>query len=310
MQVVERPRVRASVIVLWLALVPFAMLTGLRLLGIDGPKPIIAAIALTPYATVCAVLLAALCLVLRHWRVGAAAVVVALALTSMVLPRAFANEQPAVSGPVLRVLASNLLAGEADPAEVVRLVRTQHVDVLNLVELPTSAVARLDQAGLGDVLPFRVVHPSRGAAGGGIFSRYPLTEVPLTRKQPMASLTVDGRSVEIIAAHPAAPMWEPGVWATEFADLLAAGPGLRIIAGDLNATLDHFKLRDLLATGYHDAANETGTGFDPTWPSAAFPPPVTIDHVLADQRIAVRAYQVFDMPGSDHRAVYAELALP
>lgn len=293
-----------------LAVLPFLILTGLRLLGIDGPKPTIAALALTPYAAGCAVLLAALCLLLRQWKVGAAALVVALALTSLVLPRAFANGQPDVHGPTLRVLASNLLAGEADPAEVVRLVRDQHVDVLNLVELPGSAVGRLDQAGLAGLLPFRVVHPGRGASGAGIFSRYPLTELPLTLKQPMASLTVDGQVVEIVAAHPAAPMWEAGVWAKEFADLPSAGPGLRIIAGDLNATLDHQKLRTLLATGYHDAANEAGDGFDPTWPSASFPPPVTIDHILADQRVAVRAYQVFDIRGSDHRAVYAELALP
>ncbi|MEJ7787976.1 MAG: hypothetical protein WKF96_24510, partial [Solirubrobacteraceae bacterium] len=37
------------------------------------------------------------------------------------------------------------------------------------------------------------------------------------------------------------------------------GP-LRLIAGDLNATLDHGALRDLLSDGYVDAADATGNG--------------------------------------------------
>ena len=40
------------------------------------------------------------------------------------------------------------------------------------------------------------------------------------------------------------------------------------------------------------------------------PPAVTIDHVLADARIGVRAVSVHTIPGTDHRAVFAELVLP
>jgi endonuclease/exonuclease/phosphatase (EEP) superfamily protein YafD len=39
-------------------------------------------------------------------------------------------------------------------------------------------------------------------------------------------------------------------------------------------------------------------------------PPVTIDHVLVDRRVGVRDVSVLRLPGSDHRPVYAELALP
>jgi endonuclease/exonuclease/phosphatase family metal-dependent hydrolase len=37
---------------------------------------------------------------------------------------------------------------------------------------------------------------------------------------------------------------------------------------------------------------------------------VTIDHVLADRRLGIVEYDVEGIPGSDHRAVEAELALP
>jgi endonuclease/exonuclease/phosphatase family metal-dependent hydrolase len=39
-------------------------------------------------------------------------------------------------------------------------------------------------------------------------------------------------------------------------------------------------------------------------------PPVTIDHVLAPHRLGVAGYAVADLPGSDHRAVFARLAVP
>jgi endonuclease/exonuclease/phosphatase (EEP) superfamily protein YafD len=38
--------------------------------------------------------------------------------------------------------------------------------------------------------------------------------------------------------------------------------------------------------------------------------PVTIDHVLADERCGVRELEVIPLPGGDHRAVLAELVLP
>lgn len=41
-----------------------------------------------------------------------------------------------------------------------------------------------------------------------------------------------------------------------------------------------------------------------------FPPAVTIDHVLADQRIGIGDVSVHEIPGSDHRAVFAELIVP
>jgi endonuclease/exonuclease/phosphatase family metal-dependent hydrolase len=54
-----------------------------------------------------------------------------------------------------------------------------------------------------------------------------------------------------------------------------------------------------------------GHGLQPSWPyDAQRLPKVTIDHVLADRRIGVRASEVFPNPGSDHRAVFAALVLP
>jgi endonuclease/exonuclease/phosphatase (EEP) superfamily protein YafD len=104
------------------------------------------------------------------------------------------------------------------------------------------------------------------------------------------------------------PSWEWGVRNQARGD--APGPP-RILAGDFNATLDHAELRRLLDTGYTDAAAEVGAGLKGTWPHGRrFPPPVAIDHVLADSRAGVKAFSVHAITGTDHRAVLAELVLP
>jgi endonuclease/exonuclease/phosphatase family metal-dependent hydrolase len=82
-----------------------------------------------------------------------------------------------------------------------------------------------------------------------------------------------------------------------------------LLIGDFNATLDHAAVRRLLDTGYVDAADAVGNGLTPTW-QASLVPPVSIDHVLVEEGIGVRAVRVHDIARSDHRAVVADLVVP
>jgi endonuclease/exonuclease/phosphatase family metal-dependent hydrolase len=116
--------------------------------------------------------------------------------------------------------------------------------------------------------------------------------------------------------HPLAP-WAVHVlddWREDLAGQPRATPDgpLRVLLGDFNATLDHAALRDLIDSGYRDAADAVGAGLAGTWgPYDGTPlPPVTLDRVLADERIGVADVAVVDLPGSDHRPVFAELILP
>ncbi|HEX2300957.1 MAG TPA: endonuclease/exonuclease/phosphatase family protein, partial [Pseudonocardiaceae bacterium] len=78
-----------------------------------------------------------------------------------------------------------------------------------------------------------------------------------------------------------------------------------------NATLDHQPLRALLSTGYRDAADVLGRGLRATWPTdTALAPVAAIDHVLVEPTCLIRSFDTVAVPGTDHRAVVAELVVP
>jgi endonuclease/exonuclease/phosphatase (EEP) superfamily protein YafD len=216
-------------------------------------------------------------------------------------------------------MAANLYLGQADARTIVDLVRREQIDVLTLPELTPDAVSALDSAGLMEVLPYRVFDDRVGGDGSGIAANIPLRRVvPMPEtvlSQPSAVLDLPGNDdIELTAVHIQPPLDNDDVntWKTELANLPKANENdrLRILAGDFNATLDHAAFRDLVDRGYADAAEETGQGLDPTWSSLPTGPPLTIDHIVTDARCAIASYMVYDLPGSDHNAIIAEVVLP
>jgi len=262
-------------------------------------------------------------LLLRRTGTAAAAALAGAVLTAAVGPRAVPYRQPPAAGPVLRVLTANLLAGRAEAEVVAELVRRKHADVLFVQELTDEAAARLQQAGLAELLPYRATQPvARGTGGSSIYARYPLRggppDVTVSAARCTARLDLpSGQCVQLVCIHaaPPRPPWSPAAtarWRSQLSALPAPGDGPCILAGDFNATLDHAQFRRLLSRGYVDAANQAGNGLSLTWG----PRParrlalLAIDHVLIDRRCAVLATSAHWLAGSDHRALYAELRLP
>jgi endonuclease/exonuclease/phosphatase (EEP) superfamily protein YafD len=288
-----------------------------RVRRIEGP--VAPLLSFTPLAAAAAPA-ATLTLGLARRRGPAATAALATAALAVVMrPRAARRTQPAASGPVLRVLTVNLLCGRADVEAVVALVRQTGADVLFLQELTGDTVTRLKQAGLGDLMPQKAPEPRGGPRGSGIYSRFPLSDgpplVPVHAAQPTAVLKLPGGEMVELACvhpHPPRPPWSRGVarWRRELAVLPPPGELPRVLAGDFNATLDHAVFRSVLRLGYADAALQAGKALTPTWGPAGRPALITIDHVLVDRRCAVLASAVHAVPGSDHRAVYAEVRLP
>jgi endonuclease/exonuclease/phosphatase (EEP) superfamily protein YafD len=117
----------------------------------------------------------------------------------------------------------------------------------------------------------------------------------------------------LVATHLRAPSARASMpeWRAHTAAIAAvcrATPGV-VVAGDLNATLDHPGLRDLGPCV--DAAEQAGAAALGTWPAQV--PPLLgapIDHVLVDGRAwRVTGFAVLPaVGGSDHRPVVARLA--
>jgi endonuclease/exonuclease/phosphatase family metal-dependent hydrolase len=130
---------------------------------------------------------------------------------------------------------------------------------------------------------------------------------------PSARLEAEGVDVAVVSVHPVPPT--SGATADRWHDALRALPPagesaeLGLLAGDFNATLDHEALRDVLDRGYVDAADITGNALTTTWSRSVWPG-LTIDHLLVDRRVHVESTAVHELPGSDHKAVIAEIVLP
>ncbi|WP_433118499.1 endonuclease/exonuclease/phosphatase family protein [Micromonospora sp. CA-246542] len=309
----------------WVVVGPTAAWAAVRLAGLDR-GPLVQALAFTPYVAGVSVLALGLSVALRRWWPAAVAALAVVALLGVVAPRALAAPQPTATGPTIRLLTANLLAGAADASALVELVRRHRVDVLAVQEFTPDAQAALDRLGLDRLLPHRQLNAQDGTPGSGLYSRWPISDVGIRHNrgqggwgfsQAYGTVAVPGAPpVRVESAHPSAPsaLDQVEAWRTDLTAQPPATPDgeLRILAGDFNATLDHGPLRALLRTGYVDAADATGKGLTGTWGpyDGDLIPPVTIDHVLVDRRIAVNELKVLPLPKSDHRPVLATLRLP
>lgn len=136
---------------------------------------------------------------------------------------------------------------------------------------------------------------------------------------------VDGTGPTIIGVHSVAPLpGELANWRTDLQWIDAVCRGEQVIlAGDLNATADHFRIIEggpqvggagTLGLGEcRDAALMSGNGAVGTWPArlpALLGAP--IDHVMVTDDIQVTGFRVIqseDAQGSDHRPIVARLIL-
>jgi endonuclease/exonuclease/phosphatase (EEP) superfamily protein YafD len=307
----------------WAVAGGFAAWAVARVTGADRvhrvDAPVTALLSFTPQVAAAAPLAALGLGVAKRRGPAVTAALAAAALLAVIGPRAARRPQPKASGPVLRVLTINVLCGRADAEAVVAQVRRTEADVLFLQELTAGAMTRMERAGLDDLMPYRIADLRGSSLGSGIYARFPLDEgrplAPSYAAQPTAVLKLPGgEAVELGCLHPRAPLGPSpiavGRWRRELAALPAPAELPRVMAGDFNATLDHAPFRRLLRLGYGDAALEVGNALTPTWGRLGEPALITIDHVLVDRRCAVLASSVHVVPGTDHRAVYAEIRLP
>lgn len=304
---------------IWVAVAPAALWALLRLLGIDSGFPLAPMMAFTPYVALAALFVAGVATALRNWAAASVAGLAMFCLAAAVLPRAVgAGTVDPAGHRTLTVVSTNIHHGTADPAAVVALVDRYDADLLSVQELTPSFARKLRDAGLGARLPHSVLETQRKTSGAGLYSRFEMRKLPgpdrFAFRMPRAELTLPGGThLRVVGIHPYPPQPNrTSEWEAALRSLPSAGTGTPwLLAGDFNATLDQSQLRDLLDRGYRDAGDVAGKGLEPTFPREGhLILPVTIDHVLADTRLGIVDYGVAELPGSDHRAIHAELTLP
>ncbi|ALJ18492.1 endonuclease/exonuclease/phosphatase family protein [Microbacterium sp. No. 7] len=273
---------------------------------------------------VLALAFAAIALARRRWGVAAALAVLlgvaSVANGGIMLAR---GSHGALAEGELVVVAWNTHERSTRPAEIARLALETDADIVSLPETGSRTVTEVVRL-LALEGKRMVADTAYGPDGSTWLPTSLLVSADLGeyRIDAAAGSTpgipsavwrpVGGDGPTIVAAHPMPPLpsmfgrWQDGLaWIADRCD----DPTV-IVAGDLNATVDHFATA--LAGGCRDAAAEAGAAAVGTWPASV---PVwiaaPIDHVLVGSAWEVRGATVltsYDEAGSDHRPIVAVLA--
>ncbi|MGW0172665.1 endonuclease/exonuclease/phosphatase family protein [Rhodococcus sp. NPDC003322] len=256
---------------------------------------------------------------LRAWRTLVVGAVIVFAGLSTQLPLYLRNAPDATAADgQIRLLQANIRLGEADADALVDLVRSRSVNVLTVEELTDSAVARLREAGLEELLPVTFLKPKESGGGGtGIYSRFAMRDPEELGRFSMANLVTkidlgEARTVTVVAVHPMPPYPSPSwMWAAEMEKLAvllherAADGDPMVVSGDFNSTYSHSRYRAILSDGFADAGEQAGAGLVPTYPADRwYPAVIAIDRIVLKNAV-VGEYERVDLPGSDHHGLFA-----
>lgn len=227
----------------------------------------------------------------------------------------------------LTVLTWNTLGDSPSAEEIAQLILDTDADIVALPETTrehTAAIAQIvGQNGhpmwahtfaRDEITKARSTSLLTSAELGTYTFR---TDSSPTRQFPTIVARPDsGQGPTIIAVHTVAPIPQYlDSWREDLRTLATLCTGNVIMAGDFNATLDHFaSLTDTPGTDFGDcrsAASAGDSGSVGTWPTSI---PgflgAPIDHVMATDGWRVtgaRVIESHDKSGSDHRPVVAQL---
>jgi endonuclease/exonuclease/phosphatase (EEP) superfamily protein YafD len=293
-----------------------AALVVVRLLGLERGSVLALLVGALPLTLLPAYGVLTVGAALRRPLLAGAGALLVLAHLLVVAPTLGADELPegALEAPRLRVVTANLYVRNPDPRRAGQALVALRPDVLVVPELSAEGLEGLRAAGLLDALPHSVTRLGTREETVGLFSRLPLRDVTTRssagRELPRATVRVGGVDVRLLTAHPLPPLsvFQP-LWRASLADLAREARGVDlplVVAGDLNADRDHAAFRDLLDTGLRDAHDAVGRGLARTFPASL--PVLHLDHVLVRGLVALEVREA-TVPGSDHKAVVADLAV-
>ncbi len=203
--------------------------------------------------------------------------------------------------------------GDPGSAELVAVVDELAPDVVALQEIAPDDAARVADGVAGDYDVFTHTTGTRPLDGTALLvstglGEYQQGEAPSMTFGSVWARPVDGVGPELFSVHPVPPLGGlVPTWASELDTVVGLCDRIErvVIAGDLNATLDHAVLR-----GASCEDGSVGSGGVGTWPADRAPLlGAAIDHVLIDPSTwHAESSRVIDAPaGGDHRAVLVRI---
>lgn len=228
----------------------------------------------------------------------------------------FISDQRAATTKSFTIMSLNMLNGSADPRQVAD--QAVRADVVVLLETTPAALQGLKPYGWDERFPYSVGERDVTLSDSAIYSKFPLAHSATlpgsTFQQWLSTADVPGiGQVRIIATHPCNPYCGSNRWAAEHKQLRAAAAATMnmplIVVGDFNAVDDHGPIRALRRDGLDSATDIVGAGWLPTYPAnRMLPPLLPIDHVLVNSYLTATSISTFNVSGTDHRGLMAQIA--
>lgn len=259
----------------------------------------------------------------RRWLQALSALLLLVSAWFAISPALGRNPLPywTADGVGVRIAASNLSVENRRPAAAaIALLRT-NADILFVGELTPAFVTAAKTAGFEARYPYRLLDPYHvddGTApdpGLGIYSKFPFGDVERYGKKraPVVRISLPGgvvfRATPVYTTSPTDTA-RVAPWADDLARLgrlVEANDGPLLLVGDFNASRWQPSFGALLRRGLTDAHEATGKGLSRSWPQRF--PVLRLDHALMTHQIVARSVTDIDVPGSDHRALVADLII-
>ena len=321
--------------------IAIAIVMALRMIPnrFDGGMFIPIAVALIPWMAIPSVMVLAVAMITRRRALAAVNIVCLLVqllwhvgylypqeTLSPQAREAVTSAQVDTTDRYARIMSLNAKEGHADAAQIVRIVREEHVEVLALQEVSAWLIDRLNVEGIGRLLPYAIIaEPSEDDNGGvnGLWSAAPMSDatgdlIPIESSSvPAASIDFDGVMIRFGSVHPYSPrpsnkgLWDRGLGSIS---QLLGDKHTFVLMGDFNAMRDHASFRQLMGDRFVDSGENAGEWFHMTYPSnvhllSVIPLPAfaEIDHIVHDRGVVVGDLETVNVEGSDHRALLGTL---
>jgi endonuclease/exonuclease/phosphatase (EEP) superfamily protein YafD len=256
----------------------------------------------------------------KRWFLTGACALLAVVHIASVYPALGHRNAPdwVTTAPKLTVLEANLYDRNPTPTAAAARIVSTTADVLALVEISPQMLAALEAAGIDRAYPYSARRTGPDILSNIIWSRTPFTSEDYMQWsseawEPLVTVDVGGRSLQIIAVHVDNSLRGRSPWRTELTGIAqhmtqVDGPGM--VIGDFNATRWNPPFGKLLGSGLTDAHEATGHGLSRSWPARDFPVPLMrIDHALTNRHAFPVAVHDVSIPGSDHAGFTVDVAV-